>query len=181
LNLERIVRLSLYYLFARYLPSSDTRFTEWTWRFRHVICHGLFRRCGQRVNVERGAYFGDGSLIEIGDRSGLGLNCQVYGQVIIGNDVMIGPEVILLTRNHRFDRLDIPIRDQGFSADEPIRIGNDVWIGTRAIILPGVTVGDGAIIAAGAVVTGPVAARAIVGGNPARLIRFREAKALSAG
>jgi maltose O-acetyltransferase len=94
--------------------------------------------------------------------------------VTIGRDVMMGPGVILLTRNHRFDRLDAPMRLQGGAEERPVVIGDDVWIGTRAIVLPGVTVGDGAIIAAGAVVTAPVPSRAIVGGNPARIIRYRE-------
>ncbi|MDP3911445.1 MAG: DapH/DapD/GlmU-related protein [Gemmatimonadales bacterium] len=70
--------------------------------------------------------------------------------------------------------IDTPIRLQGPGEVRPIRIADDVWIGTRAIILPGVTIGEGAIIAAGAVVTTSVPARMIVGGNPARIIRCRD-------
>lgn len=174
MNPARAVRLLLYYLVARHLPASNTRFTGWTEPLRRAVCKGLFRTCGERVNIEHGAYFGDGSLIDIGDDSGLGVDCQIYGRVTLGRDVMMGPEVIMITRNHGFTQADRPMRLQPDDPEQPIVIGNDVWIGTRVILLPGVTVGDGAVVAAGSVVTRPVPSRAIVGGNPARLIRFRE-------
>jgi maltose O-acetyltransferase len=85
----------------------------------------------------------------------------------------MGPEVVIRTNNHRFDRTDIPMRIQGFSEEKPVFIGDDVWIGQRAIILPGVRVGDHAIVGAGAVVTKDVPKGAIVGGNPARVLRMR--------
>lgn len=85
----------------------------------------------------------------------------------------MGPDVLIITQNHRFDQLDLPMWRQGFSPSEPVIIGNDVWVGTRAIILPGVTISKGAIIGAGAVVTKDVPEYAIVGGNPARLIKYR--------
>ncbi len=87
---------------------------------------------------------------------------------------MMGPDVVILTQNHKFDRLDIPMLEQGFKDEQPVTICDDVWIGVRAIILPGVTVGKGAIIAAGAVVTKDVCEYAIVGGNPARVIKMRK-------
>lgn len=177
MNPGRAARLILYYGFARHLPPSNTRLTGWVIPLRRLVCRGLFRSCGARVNVEHGAYFGDGSLIDIGDDSGLGVDCQIYGRVTIGRDVMMGPDVVAMTRNHGFDRVDRPMRHQADAEEKPIVIGNDVWIGTRAILLPGVVIGDGAIIAAGAVVTSAVPPFAIVGGNPARVIRYRgEAK-----
>jgi maltose O-acetyltransferase len=123
--------------------------------------------------VEKGANFGFGSEIEIGDNSGLGVNCFIRGQIAIGNDVMMGPDVVIITENHSFDRIDIPIRKQGYSNPEKVTINNDIWIGARVIILPGVDIGSGAIIGAGAVVTKNVPAYAIVGGNPAKIIRYR--------
>lgn len=86
---------------------------------------------------------------------------------------MMGTDVTIITRNHRFDRTDIPMMEQGFEEERPVYIGNDVWIGDRALILPGVHVGDGSIITAGAVVTKDVPPYSIVGGVPARKIRNR--------
>lgn len=85
----------------------------------------------------------------------------------------MGTDVIIITRNHRFDRTDIPMMEQGFEEERPVYIGNDVWIGDRVLILPGVHIGDGSIIAAGAVVTKDVPPYSIVAGVPARKIRDR--------
>ena len=98
------------------------------------------------------------------------------GSVTIGDHVMMGPECVLLSHNHRFDRLDIPMCQQGFSEEQPIHIGNDVWIGTRAIILPGVTVGAHSVVGAGAVVTKDVPPYAVVGGVPAKILKMRNAQ-----
>ena len=86
---------------------------------------------------------------------------------------MMGTDVIIITRNPRFDRTDIPMMEQGFEEERPVYIGNDVWIGDRVLILPGVHIGDGSIIAAGAVVTKDVPPYSIVAGVPARKIRDR--------
>ena len=85
----------------------------------------------------------------------------------------MGPEVVILGVNHRFDDCERPMIEQGYHDRKPVAIGDDVWIGTRAIILPGVRIGRGAIVAAGAVVTRDVNEFDIVGGNPARVIRSR--------
>lgn len=134
----------------------------------------MFAHAGSGINVEHGAYFGDGSRVRIGDRSGIGVNCRLHGPVVIGRNVMMGPDVVVLAVNHRFAD-PVPMIDQGYDLPRPVTIEDDVWIGTRSIILPGVTIGSGAIIGAGAVVTKSVPPNSVVGGNPARLIRFREA------
>ena len=85
----------------------------------------------------------------------------------------MGTDVTIITRNHRFDRTDIPMMEQGFEEERPVYIGNDVWIGDRVLILPGVHIGDGSIIAAGAVVTKDVPPYSIVAGVPAKKIRDR--------
>ena len=85
----------------------------------------------------------------------------------------MGTDVTIITRNHRFDRTDIPMMEQGFEEERPVYIGNDVWIGDRVLILPGVHIGDGSIIAAGAVVTKDVPLYSIAAGVPARKIRDR--------
>ena len=86
---------------------------------------------------------------------------------------MMGTDVTVITRNHRFDRIDIPMMRQGFVEEKPVYIGDDVWIGDRVIILPGVHVGDGCVIAAGSVVTKDVPRYTVVGGVPAKVIRER--------
>lgn len=169
----RAIRLLLYYGAARHLPASNNRLGGVFERIRRRICRGIFRRAGVGINIEKGAYFGEGSQIEIGDHSGIGVDCHVVGPVRIGNDVMMATGVIVLTQHHRFDRLDVPMRLQGYHPPEPVTIGDDVWLGARAIIMPGVSIGRGAIVAAGAVVTHDVPAYAIVGGVPARVLRYR--------
>lgn len=166
--------LFLYYFIARHLPGSDVPYSLGAKGIRRVICRGLFKKAGKNINVEHGAFFASGRDIEIGDFSGLGLHCRVSGPLKIGSHVMMGPDVLIYTQNHAFDRTDIPMMEQGISEKREVVIGNDVWIGARAILLPGITVGEGAIIAAGAVVTKDVPPFAIVGGNPARVIKSRK-------
>lgn len=170
----RLICLFLYYGLAQYLPPSYW-FGGKLWKaLRGVLCRQLLGSCGKNVNIESRAFFHSGRNITIGDNSGIGINAFLSGRVIIGNNVMMGPDVVILTQNHKFDRLDIPMLEQGFKDEQPVTICDDVWIGVRTIILPGVTVGKGAIIAAGAVVTKDVPEYAIVGGNPARVIKMRK-------
>lgn len=92
--------------------------------------------------------------------------------VKIGNDVEIASHCFVISSNHSFDRLDIPMRFQGVVA-KGICIEDDVWLGSRVTILDGVTVGKGAIVAAGAVVNSNVEPFTIVGGVPAKYIKRR--------
>lgn len=87
---------------------------------------------------------------------------------------MMGEDCTIITRNHMHDRTDIPMNQQGFEAERPVTIGNDVWIGDRVTILPGVTIEDGCIIGAGAVVTRDIPAYSIAAGIPARVIKQRK-------
>lgn len=169
----KTICLLLYYLFASRLPASSTRYTKWCSSVRRILLKRVFKNCGTHVNIEKGAYIGKGSNISIGDYSGIGINCRLYGTVSIGKDVMMGPEVIILSSNHDFSDISKPMRLQGKSQERPVVIGNDIWIGTRAIIFPGVKIGDGAIIGAGSIVTHNVDSYAIVAGNPAKVIRYR--------
>ena len=93
--------------------------------------------------------------------------------LLLGNNVMMGPEVVIYTSGHKHDRIDIPMMEQGSSETQPVIIGNDVWIGRRAIIMPGVTIGDGVIVGAGAVVTKNIEPYMVAVGVPAKAIKSR--------
>jgi maltose O-acetyltransferase len=90
---------------------------------------------------------------------------------------MMGPDVVIHTRNHRHDRIDIPMCQQGFGEMKPVIIEDDVWLGERVIILPGVTIGKGSIIGAGAVVAKNVPPYSIAVGNPALVVKKRSGMA----
>ncbi len=175
---KRTFWYAFYYCLARHLPTSY-RFQPFGRLGRHcrgMACRRLFRYCGQNVNVEQYADFYSGWEVEIGDNSGLGINCRVPFNIKIGKDVMMGPDVIILGENHQFASLEVPMRTQGYRTFLPVQIKDDVWIGARAIILPGITIGTGAIVGAGAVVTKDVPPYAICSGNPARVVRFRDGR-----
>ena len=111
-------------------------------------------------------YIDFGSQFKIGKNVFINHNCtcMTAGGVTIEDGVMIGPQVTLLTTNHDFD-------DHNVLICKPVHIGKNAWIGARATILPGVTVGENSIVAGGAVVTKDVEANVIVGGNPAKVLK----------
>ncbi len=173
MNLRKLLCLAAYYGFARYLPASTSPMMRWARIIRRAICLHVFDKCGDNVNIERGAYFASGGGIVIGSGSGLGVNCSVHGPLKIGENVMMGPDVTILTHTHNIERTDIPMGRQG-SVVKEVSVGDDVWIGMRSIIMPGVRIGNGVVIGAGAVVTKDVPDFAIVGGVPAKIIRYRK-------
>ena len=168
----RLVALLLYYGLTSRVKTREGVNTIGA-RLNRLVVPYLFAKCGRHVNVRPHAYFGDGRQISIGDRSMIGEGSIISSAdaVIIGDDVLMAPQVHIYTTNHG-TALGQPMRMQPHEF-APVKIGNDVWIGARAIILPGVTIGDGAVIAAGAVVTKDVPSLAIVGGVPARVIKRR--------
>jgi len=175
MKIKRILGYALYLGIGKHLPYSYSRFGgTFARNFRGLCGKLILRRCGKHVNIEKGANFS--SSDELGDYSGLGICAQVGG-VTIGKYVMMGPHCTIYTRNHAFDRLDIPMCEQGFQEYKRVTIGDDVWIGGHVIILPGITIGKGAIIGAGSVVTRDVPDYAVVGGNPAKTIKFRNQEA----
>ena len=172
MKLIRAFAILTYDLIAVHLPASHQKWSFGAKRLRAFCARHMLTSCGENVNVERHARFGRG--VTLGDRSGIGINASIGEQTHIGSDVMMGPDCVIYTRNHRFDRLDIPMREQGYGPVEPVEIGDDYWIGGRVTILPGVHVGNGAVIAAGAVVTKDVPPYAVVGGVPAKIIYNRK-------
>lgn len=164
-----------YIVVAKHLPASTSRFFGGFFKWVRAMCASiLFKTCGSNINIERGVDFGSGGQLEIGDYSGIGLNCQVPFNIKIGKYVMMGPDVVIFAQNHRYDRLDTPMMFQGFVDYNPVVIEDDVWIGARVVILPGIKIGTGAIIGAASIVTKDVPPYAIVAGNPARIIKMRK-------
>ncbi len=138
---------------------------------RGIGAHLFFEHCGKGVDIGKRAKVS--SRLSIGDRSGIGDRCYIQGPVIMGNDIMMAPEVAIIATNHDHDRIDIPMGQQGHT-DKTIEIGDDCWLGYRAIICAGVKIGKGTIVAAGAIVTKDVPEYSIVAGVPARVIKSRK-------
>ncbi|WP_108444442.1 acyltransferase [Halomonas denitrificans] len=166
------IKLILYYAIVQNLPHSRyfKAFSKVrVWYAVHVL--GVLEDMSNSV-IEPKVYLGDGTKVTIG--KGCQINEGVFIQgAVIGKDVMIAPNASLLSNMHKFDRVDIPIKDQGKVKGNLVKVEDDVWIGRNAIILPGVKLGKGAIVGAGSVVTKDVEAYAVVGGVPAKVIYNR--------
>jgi len=159
------------YLLCKRLPSSSSKFMRFGMKLRGYFCKKIIACAGENINIEKGATFS--RRLSIGNNSGLGVNCIVQGTVSIGDNVMMGPDVLIYTTNHEFRDKDVPMQKQGYQPERPVTIGNDVWIGARVIILPGVHIGDGCVIGAGSVVTKDIPAYSICAGNPAKVVKER--------
>jgi maltose O-acetyltransferase len=170
-RLPRYILLAIYYGFAQYIPAFGI-LRKVGKKSRYFICRPLFARIGTNVGISSKVNFGSGENIEIGDNSGLGRNCWIRNAKI-GRCVLMGPDFLYISRNHAFDRTDMPMKQQGKTELRQLTIEDDVWIGARVIALPGIKIGRGAIVGAGSVLTKDVPPFSIVGGNPARVIRTR--------
>ena len=144
---------------------------------RYYFHRSFLGRCGtgfrlgvySRIQQPQAVFLGNN--VGINDRAWLAANSH-NGEIYIGKDTIIGPNAVLHTGNHLFHSREIPIRKQGH-AFEPIHIGDDVWIAANVTILKGVKIGDGAVIAAGSVVTKDVEPMSIVAGVPAKKVGER--------
>jgi len=162
----------MYSLFAQHLPGNYTPYGFIHKRIRYFFCKPLFKSFGVNVDIGNKVTFFNSRECTIGSNSGIGAWSSI-GTVKIGDNVMMGTHCLIISQNHRFNNVEIPMCQQGFQEDRPVIIDDDVWIGSRVIILPGVTVQRGSIIGAGAVVTKDVRSYSIVGGNPAKIIGTR--------
>jgi maltose O-acetyltransferase len=134
----------------------------------------LLDNTGRNITINPKCHISKGRGISLGNDSGLGYGCFIQSPVRIGDCVMMGPEVLILTGSHNHSRTDIPMVYQGDDIKKEVVINDDVWIGARVTILPGITIGKGSIIAAGSVVTKDIPQYSIVGGVPAKLIKSRK-------
>jgi acetyltransferase-like isoleucine patch superfamily enzyme len=132
---------------------------------------------GKGVVVAPTVSFANGRNITIGDRSRIGANVSLWagpgqGRIVIGPDALFAPNVMLTAASYRFND-GSPVTTQAMDEGDII-VGADVWLGYGVVVLPGITIGDRAILAAGAIVTKDVPRNAIVGGNPAKVIGTRK-------
>ena len=171
----QLLSLILYKTILVWLPASDAPIIgKWMRKLRYLCCKNIFLECGKNVNVEKGAKFGSGFRLKIGDNSGIGIHCHVPGDIEIGRNVMMGPNCYFLSSNHVFDRTDIPMIQQGSRGAHKVIIEDDVWIGRDVLFTPGRTVKKGSIIGARCVFSKDFPEYSIIVGNPPRLIRNRK-------
>jgi maltose O-acetyltransferase len=175
---ERMLAGELYVADCPELAADNRRISEWMARYnaalavppdeRHAMLVEAFGAVGAGVNIRPPFFCDYGYNISIGAGSFMNFNCVVLDvvKVTIGEKTQIGSAVQILTADHPRDPA---LRAQLLEFGRPVTIGSNVWIGSGAIILPGVTIGDHAVIGAGSVVTRDVPPGAIAVGNPARL------------
>lgn len=166
------VLIVFYYALVQHLPHS-----RYCSIFNALRCWYLYKalkiiKTTESTKIEHNVYFGNMSEVVIG--AGVRINENVFIQgAVIGNKVLIAPNVAILSSSHKYRDPDIPIIDQGEFEKKIPHIGNDVWIGRNAVILPGVKIGEGAVVGACSLVNKDVEPFTVVGGVPAKFIKFR--------
>ena len=137
------------------------------------IIRELFGSVGENPAVHAVFNCDNGKNIHVGDNFLVNHNVTILdiAPFTAGNNVMIGPNTLITTVNHPLSPAE---RRKGIAQAKPVKIGNDVWIGGNVTILPGVTIGNNVVIAAGSVVTKDIPDNSLVGGVPAKIIRELE-------
>ena len=148
------------------------------WRKKYYRRYASLASLGSNTYICDDASLYNLGNISLGNHVWIGHQCYLegLGGITLGSGTIVGNKVEIISANHNFkgeDITEVPY-DKRF-IKRPVTIGENVWIGMRALILPGGTVGEGAVIGAGSVVTGEVPPLAIVGGNPAKVLKYRDA------
>lgn len=141
---------------------------------RYVFLKNIAISCGENVSLHPGVYLLCPEKIRLGNNVSIHPMCYIdaTGGINIGNDVSVAHSVTIMSTEHVFSDINVPIKDQGTSL-HPTIIKDNVWIGAKSTILAGITISSGSIVAAGTVVKKDVEENNIVGGIPAKLIRKR--------
>lgn len=149
---------------------------------RYALLKTLARHVGQNVSVHPNVYLFKIHNLSLGDNVSIHPLCYLdaAGGIEIGNDVSIAHDVSMISFNHRFDDLSVPIKDQGLIKKQ-ITICDNVWIGAKSVILAGVTVHTGSVIGAASVVTHDIEENTVVVGSPAKMIKKRPANKSQVG
>lgn len=141
-------------------------------KLRKITAGPLFCQVGKNFSVGMGANFGDGSRIELSEYANLGPQFSLtgFGKVRFGEHIMMGYECMFITSNHKA----FPGGGYDGIENKDITIGSHVWFGHRVIVLPGITIGNHAIIGAGAVVSSNIPDYGVAVGNPAKVVKTRK-------
>ncbi|MGL5001213.1 MAG: sugar O-acetyltransferase [Cetobacterium sp.] len=142
---------------------------------RKNLIKKILGKTGKNLHIESSFKFDYGYNIEIGENFYSNYDCLLLDicPIIIGDNAMLAPGVHIYSATHPTTPDE---RNSGKEYGKPVKIGNNVWIGGRAVITPGVTLGDNVVVAAGSVVTKSFPDNVIIGGNPARIIKSIEIK-----
>lgn len=159
----------------------DIPWTHWRLHFKSTmtrLCKEKFAHFGDGAEFRPGAYAISCSRIRIGANVVVRPGSMLFADprpegvgITIEDAVLLGSGVHIYVSNHRFDRPEVPVNQQGHDAAAEVVLRRGCWIGANSVLLAGVVIGEGAVVGAGSVVTRSVPARVVVAGNPATLIR----------
>jgi maltose O-acetyltransferase len=189
---KRIVRFFFFETFDFALRAVPVNTEPWFWirefmihmpgksglAYRSCFYNHYFKRRGSSVQIQVGVCIEHPYGLDMGDGVGINRNSwlNAVGGLSIGNNCAFGPQTIIHTANHNFGDPDKPFQEQGWTF-KPVVIEDDVWFGARVVVLPGARIGKGAVIGAGSIVSGDIAAYAIVHGEKAKMNRSRKSPA----
>ncbi|MCK5040251.1 MAG: acetyltransferase [Candidatus Aenigmarchaeota archaeon] len=141
---------------------------------RYLLLKRVFKKCGRNVIIRKNVWFVYPEYIEVGDNVSINNSCFFEGGsgIKIGNCVRMAHCVSIISRNHSFAKRDIPIVEQEFTG-AVVSIGDDVWLGAKVTVLPGVSIGKGSVIGANSVVTHDIPPYSVAVGSPAKVIKKR--------
>lgn len=169
---NKLERLLIPYL-ARFIEDLQVKIR----RYQHQELKKKLKYLGKRVRFKQDLKIEHPENVSLGNNVYIGPNTLLDGRggITIGDNTTLGFNVVILSANHDYQSNALPYEHNVY-IHKPVTIGCNVWIGGNVLIVPGISIGDGAIVAAGTVVTANVQPLAIVGNQPMRIIKYRDAE-----